>query len=647
MDGETEIDLARFAALSPDLLSIAGTDSYFRWVNDKFPEVLGWSKEELLAQPFLDFVHPDDIAATLREVGRLADGIPTIAFTNRYRCKDGSYRRFQWNCRPEGDTLFAVARDVTEQWRARRAEVEHLRLLRLAEQMAQVGHWRLSLLDNQVTWSEQVYRIHGLEAGDFEPTLSNSTAAYHADDRAYVESVMDDAQQNGQPFDIEARIVRPSGEIRRVDCRGRCELDSEGKTCALFGVLQDVTARKELEARLLQSEHMASLGTLAAGVAHEINNPLSYVIANLDVIEEELATGAPARDVGVALQEARQGACRVRRIVRGLKSFSRVDEVRRCRIPLVESLEAAAAMAGNEVRHRATLVKQYGPAPDVHVDASQLTQVAVNLLVNAAQALPEGGAARAFVHLRCGADDAGNAFFEVEDTGPGIPDDKAQHILKPFFTTKPVGVGTGLGLSIVHGIVTSSGGSLDFESEPGKTVFRVTLPAAEPEEPLVVPGGSDASMPAFHSRAQSGSPGAGTSATCARRVLVVDDDALVRRCISRVLRRTHDVVVAATGEQALSMFADGLEVDAVLLDLMMPGLGGDDVYRLLMREHPKLSTRIAFITGGAFTPESAEFLARATVPTLSKPFDAVNLRALVDDLANPPSESPEAEPPGG
>lgn len=630
IDDEVEIDLARFAALSPDLLSIAGTDSYFRWVNEKFPEVLGWTNEELLAQPFLDFVHPDDVAPTLREVERLAEGIPTIAFTNRYRCRDGSYRRLQWNCRPEGETLFAVARDVTEQWRARHAEEEHLRLLRLAEQMAQVGHWRLSLLDDQVTWSEQVYRIHGLEPGDFEPTLSNSTAAYHPDDRAYVERVMDDAKQHRQPFDIDVRIVRPSGEVRRVDCRGRCELDADGNTCALFGVLQDVTTRKELEVRLLQSERMASLGTLAAGVAHEINNPLSYVIANLDVIEEELAAGADAREVGAALHEARQGAWRVRRIVQGLKSFSRADEVRRCRVPLVESLEAAAAMAGNEVRHRATLVKQYGPAPDVHVDASQLTQVAVNLLVNAAQALPDGDAARALIHLRCGADDAGNAFFEVEDTGPGIPESQAHHILEPFFTTKPVGLGTGLGLSIVHGIVTSSGGSLNFESEPGRTVFRVTLPAAEPAQPPAA-----LESPAAAARASS----------ARRRVLVVDDDALVRRCIFRVLRRSHHVVVAASGEQALSMFAEGLEVDAVLLDVMMPGLGGDDVYRLLTRDHPRLSSRIAFITGGAFTPKSARYLARVRVPTLSKPFDAADLRALVDELANPPGESASTDAP--
>ena len=383
---QIEEERDRLLEMTTDMVGVAGLDGYFKRLNPAWTKMLGWSTEELVSRPWLDFVHPEDVASTIAAGTRLGEGEIVANFANRYRCKNGAYRWLDWRAVPllERGEIYAIARDVTEQKAAKE--------------------------------------------------------------------------------------------------------------------LQEKTQRQ-----LILADRMVSIGTLAAGVAHEINTPLAYLMANLDMVAEELqelrgeSPSARIADLEEMLGEARQGADRVRKIVRGLKTFSRADDDRRTVIELKAVLEVAVNMTFTEIRHRARLVKDYGKAPRVIADDARLGQVFINLLVNAAQAIPEGNTEANEIRIITSTDERGWAVVAVRDTGAGIPQSVVARVFDPFFTTKAVGVGTGLGLSICHNIIAGMGGEISVISEEGQgATFRIALPPAPDDgqgpsrEAREVPGGRKA-----------------------------------------------------------------------------------------------------------------------------------------------------------
>lgn len=386
----------------------------------------------------------------------------------------------------------------------------------------------------------------------------------------------------------------------------------------MVSVQEDVTERRAIQSRMLVSARMASVGTLAAGVAHEINNPLAYVTANLDMIAEELTTVAGALPPGTLdeitemVVQACEGAARVCKIVRGLKTFSRADQDIPAVLDVRKVIEQAINLSFNEVRHRARLVRDYHDVPLVEADEARLCQVFVILLVNAAQATLAGRADINEIRVCTSRDEGGRAIVEVRDTGVGIPRELLGHVFDPFFTTKPIGQGTGLGLSICHGIVTGLGGEVSVTSTPGQgSVFRVALPPA----------------PVMHTPAER-SPTDAPAATARGRILVVDDDRSVLAAVARVLRG-HDVRTVDTGRAALDLIVAGERFDVILCDLMMPEMTGMDLHRELLDVAPDAVDRIVFMTGGAFTPDAKELLDRVPNETVDKPFDTRSVRAVV------------------
>ena len=260
--------------------------------------------------------------------------------------------------------------------------------------------------------------------------------------------------------------------------------DDAGQVVGATGVSTDVTDRHKVEIQLAQAERLASVGMLAAGVAHEINNPLSYVMGSLEVLARELslepstADADSARIVEAAVRDAREGAERVRAIVRDLKFFSRVQEHKPTAVDVRGSIEAAVGIAHNEIRHRARLVMDLAPVPAVWADEGRLGQLFLNLLINATQAIADGSAERNEIRIATRLDASGWVCVEVKDTGGGIAREALPKIFDPFFTTKAIGVGTGLGLSIVHAIVAAAGGRIEVDSTPEGSTFRVLLPPA-------------------------------------------------------------------------------------------------------------------------------------------------------------------------
>jgi CheY-like chemotaxis protein len=372
---------------------------------------------------------------------------------------------------------------------------------------------------------------------------------------------------------------------------------------------------------------MASVGTLAAGVAHEINNPLTAVMGNLDYVAETLARteGGAARspprsdawlleEIKGPLTDARDAAASVRLIVRDLKMFSHSPTHEpKVRVDVKAVLESSLRMAWNEIRHRARLIKHYGEVPRVEVNEGRLGQVFLNLIVNAAQAVPEGRAQDNEIRVSTRLDGE-RVVIEVSDTGTGIRPEIVGKIFDAFFTTKGVGVGTGLGLAICHRIVTDMGGDLTVESAPGKgSTFRVALP---------VPGREviEAAPAIVEPDVVTGRRG---------RLLIVDDEELVLRTVNRMLSGEHDVVCVATAQEALALCRKGEAFDLVLCDLMMPDMTGMDLHQELSRVAPEQAARMVFLTGGAFTERAWQFLADTAPDHLDKPVDPHALRAIV------------------
>ena len=383
---------------------------------------------------------------------------------------------------------------------------------------------------------------------------------------------------------------------------------------------QEALVRSEAEFRrvIQQADRLASVGSLAAGVAHEINNPLAYLIANLELLYEDL--GSPPRPASTtqmrrAVREAIDGADRVRRIVGDLKSFSRPEDDQVQAVDVHEVLEAAVDIASNEIRHRAELTRHYGEVPRVRGNAGRLTQVFLNLLVNAAHAINEGEAAQRIAILT--REQADGVLIEISDTGNGIAPELVDRVFDPFFTTKPQGMGTGLGLSICHGIIAALDGEIRVDTAVGEgSTFRVLLRKADAQAP-----------------ARRAAPGSGPvpQAVRALRILVVDDEPLIGEGIRRALRG-HHVEIARGGREAIDR-CEASEFDLVLCDVMMPEVSGMEVYGKLQTTRPGLEPKFVFMTGGAFTPKARVFLESVEAEHLEKPFSVRELRRLVNRRA--------------
>jgi PAS domain S-box-containing protein len=385
---------------------------------------------------------------------------------------------------------------------------------------------------------------------------------------------------------------------------------------AVLAFARDVTERKAMARQLVHADRLAAIGTLAAGVAHEINNPLTYVQLSLQLIEASLKSipGASAV-VAELLRDATQGVERVAEITRALRAFARPTNGATGPTDAVATLDAALRMVDNDLRHRANLVRTVSEVPPVTANAPRLEQVLVNLLLNAIQSLRgrEGDTITVEVAPR----PPNEVAISVRDTGCGMSADVRARMFDPFFTTKPVGDGMGLGLSVSRTLVDAIGGKVLVESTEGVgTTMTLVLRAHAPQ------------------RAGAGGPitaraNVQTTGTARRRVLLVDDEPLVRTLLADLLAPYHDVVSVESGTAAISAL-EHETFDVVLCDVMMPIMTGVDVHQHVAATWPGLERRFIFITGGAFTVDLEKFLASSGNHVLSKPFQ---LHAVLGAIA--------------
>lgn len=396
--------------------------------------------------------------------------------------------------------------------------------------------------------------------------------------------------------------------------------------------LRDVTEERDRELRRLQSEKLAAIGMLAAGVAHEINNPASFVLANVESlagilrkVDEAMRTQnayatSPSLanllfDAMTVVQESKEGMARIHRIARDLHSFSRVDDDANSLSDVNAAVDSALTMLRSELRYRATVERSLRATKVVRASAARLGQVFLNLLLNAAHALADRHPRRNRLYVRS-RDEGDQVIVEIEDNGPGIPADIMPRIFESFFTTKPPEIGTGLGLPISLDIVRRAGGDLSAESEPGRgALFRVRLPAA-----IGVPQVKTRSV-------------ASLKAIQRRRVLAIDDEALLLKAFQRMLSTHHDIDIKLGAREALRSFGQDRAFDVVLCDLQMPDMSGVELYAAVKQQWPALAARFIFITGGAFSPEARRFMEDPSITCINKPFQLRELLELIEARA--------------
>ncbi len=508
------------------------------------------------------------------------------------------------------------ARELREAGAGARAAEQALALreaqLEQALALANMGTFVLDLETRASTWSAELCKLVGEDPAAARSSVEGWWRHVHPEDRPVLERRANRAVAEHAATQNEFRMIRADGHTRWVYGRLQALYDASGKPAKLLGTVQDNTEQKALQLQLEAAERLATIGTLAAGVAHEINNPLSSVIGNLEFVQEEvrdLSAHDPRRTAAVvaAAAEALEGADRVSAIVRDLKAFAQPrEEVGE--VDVERALDLAVGRAAAEMRHRARVVKEYGRVPPARGDASRLEQVFLNVLVNAAQAIPAGHPDDH--QIRIATRSRGKAVeVSVRDTGAGMPPEVLRRIFEPFFSTKPIGSGRGLGLYVSLAAVRAMGGDIAAQSEPGGgSTFTITLPAAiQPEEHAPAPPGGHRA-----------------------RVLIIDDEPLVVAELARELAAEHEIRHAADGQSGLDAIARDGPYDAILCDLEMPGVSGMAVHEALRRRDPEAAARMVFLTDGAFTPESRAFVEAAPRRLVAKPVSAGDVRKLLE-----------------
>jgi signal transduction histidine kinase len=424
------------------------------------------------------------------------------------------------------------------------------------------------------------------------------------------------APDGAAPALVRLAVVSLMMDGVRAHCLVMTDLTEQRRECAAIAA-----ERAEMQTRLLLADRMASLGTLAAGVAHEINNPLACVMTSLELMSKrlpELVDSSPTLGTEPIewlrrqLDRAHEGAERVRLIVRSLKAFSRADGETMGVVDPRRVLDSSIAQVSSEIHRVARLVKDYDGLPAIRANEARLGQVFVHLLVNATQAMPAGAALDHEIRVSGHTDADGRSVIEFRDTGAGIEPAHLALIFDPFFTTKALHAGTGLGLALCQATVGSLGGQITVTSELGAgSVFRVVLPGLEGAVPVAVP------------------PAAAAPSTDARgRLLFIDDEADLCEAMREAVAPFHEVLATTDARQALELLAAGQSFDLILCDIRMPEMTGVDFYAWLEAHDAAQASRVVLMSGG-FSRRPGKLPIRLPGPLLEKPFRVAQVLSLM------------------
>ena len=562
-------ELESFFDLSAEMMGIATTDGFFRRVNRAFEQVTGYRDGELMVWPFIDFVHPDDRAATKAEMAKLGVELTTVAFENRFRTQKGDYRMLAWSIRsvPDEDILYAVAHDVTDRQQKELRIREQASLLDKAQDAILVYD-----LQHRISyWNKSAERLYGWSSAD---ALGRDVREliYH-EHREPLNGAHVALLKTGE-WTGELKQTGRDGTAIIGEARWTLVRNEAGEPYSVLSITTDITEQKKVEAQFLRVQRVESLGTLASGIAHDLNNVLAPILMAVGLLKQSNPDDNDLKILNSVATSAQRGADLVKQIL----SFARGDEGQQIPTP-----------PGHLFREISTVIAETFPKSihcDIRLpngiwpilgDPTQLHQVLLNLCLNARDAMPAGGTLTLaaenivldehYVAFNREGHVGPHVILTVSDTGTGIPPAIRDKVFDPFFTTKEVGKGTGLGLSTVLTIVRTNRGFLRLSSDVGKgTTFRIYFPA----EPLL-----KAAAPVEESPDLPRGKG--------ELILVVDDEESVRTITRRTLEAFgYRVVLATNGAEALVVYVERQhEIAVVLTDMMMPIMDGPALIRAL------------------------------------------------------------------
>ncbi|TVR64819.1 MAG: PAS domain S-box protein [Gemmatimonadales bacterium] len=480
--------------LAPDPMVVLDLDGTIRMVSPSTERMSGYDTPDLLGTRLPDLIHQQDRTRVELELSRLASGLAGSRFDARFVGRGGECRTLSWSGMParEDKLLYLTGHDITrrleDEERLRRSEA----LLNNAQRIARMGTWEYEVRGRHLRWSGQTHRIFGVSAEGLNHDLRNFLSMVIPEDRDRLGRALQRAREGESTLDVEYRIQRPDGDFRTIFQRGEVYRDETGRPLRLVGMVMDITERRALEDRLLRSQKLESIGRLAGGIAHDFNNFLTVILSSTEVKLRELPKGDPLRN---EFQEVHEAAERAARLTAQLLAFGRRQVMRPRTLDLAEvvaeTLSMLKRLLGDHIGIETRIdTSQTG----VLADRSQLEQVVSNLVLNARDAMPNGGIVEITLDrfVVPGGEDAdldqpspGTYLrLSIRDEGMGMEEVVRRRIFEPFFTTKQLGQGTGLGLATVYGIVRQNGGHISVESSPGEgTCFTVLLPEAEGEDP--------------------------------------------------------------------------------------------------------------------------------------------------------------------
>ncbi|PTE09068.1 hypothetical protein C9427_17960 [Mesorhizobium helmanticense] len=602
-------------------------DGYLSFVNDAYCRACKMTREELLDPSWceLDVLPPDERRRFIEHLGRLTPEAPDAGMELLNAMPDGTRRWLAWNDHGIFDgegrlvEVQSVGRDISDRVLAEQArfEAEKLSGEREAQFRAIAEGVPLPIIISAIEGPEILFvneparKTLGVEVGQI-----GAEAISTWEDRARRDDLLRLLLKDGIVDAFEAGMTTMQGS--RIDTLVSARLITRGGRSAMLAAVTDITRQREAEAEiarqretLYQSEKLSALGSLLAGVAHELNNPLSVVIGYSSMLKEFSTDSAT---VGRA-DKIHAAAERCSRIVRTFLAMARKKPPTRGAVDINEVVTASLELAAYGLRSAGVEIRTEleEPLANIWGDRDQLHQVITNLVVNAQQALLQVPHPRRLTIVTTGEDDVVEIL--VADNGPGMTEAVRARAFEPFYTTKLAGEGTGVGLSVCQGIVSAHDGSIELDTaEGGGARFTVRLPSGKAETvPVPETAGRMPQAPA------------------AARILVVDDDADIASMIAEMLRRDgHDVTIADDANAALkAVREDG--IDLLISDIRMPGLDGPGLYRALEELRPGLTRRLLFVTGDTLAPEIDRFIGETGAPVIEKPLDPQTFRRLVTE----------------
>jgi len=614
-----------FFTTSSELMCIAGLDGYFKKTNPSFTHTLGYSEQELLAKPLIEFIHPDDRQTTGDEIARQLNGaIVTAFFENRYLAKDGTYRWLSWNAYYDDDKklIFGIARDITEQ-------------KRVADEISHSQKLLSSIIDNApyavfvkevnndfriVLWNKSAETIFGIPAaavlgkssGDVMP--QEQAKAYLADDSLVV--------ANRKPLDIpeELSTHRDKGEIV-LHTRKIPLFDNSDNVSHIVVICEDITEYRMMQAELLKSQKLESLGVLAGGIAHDFNNILTGILGHISYARKFLDESQKPSNI---LQAAEKASYRASYLASQLLTFAKGSQ------PIIQYLSVRNLVeASASFVLRGTNVSSIIDISDciraIKADEGQINQVLSNILINATQAMPEGGTI--LIKAENVTIDTINMMLpsgeyiklSISDTGVGISEEDQKKIFDPYFTTKKGG--NGLGLATAYSITKKHAGHISVHSVVGKgSTFEILLPASRDKVTYIEPGTVSMGLGTKHDKT----------------VLVMDDEEIIRDLASMMLTDLgYRVMVCANGEEAIELYKSGLKLgspfSAVIMDLTIPGgMGGKEAAQHIIKIDP--DARLIVSSGYSTDPIMAEYSDFGFKATLLKPYSIEEIINTIDNV---------------